>query len=352
MPTIIRELHCDFQIDMRIADFNYELPEHLIAKEPVNPRDYSRLLVVERNSNRISHQHFFDLPKFLEAGDCLVRNTSRVIPARLPAVSQARQKVEVFLLKRLSSSPHTWQCLVKPGKKIKETLAVHLKDETLVTIKKNPDGSFEVILPEKADFWSWLDLVGEPPLPPYIKRNVTPQDTERYQTVFSNVMGSVAAPTAGLHFTDRLLEELRNKKVEIADVLLHVGYGTFAPMRGEYLKDHVMHEEFYSIPKPTLDLIQKTHQQNRRVVAVGTTSLRSLESLSIFGPEGHTNLFITPGYEFKEINGLITNFHLPLSTLFVLVSTLLGPELCKKVYQEAIDQEYRFYSYGDAMLVL
>lgn len=337
---------------MRISDFNYELPERLIAKEPVNPRDHSRLLVVDRKSGQITHHHFFDLPLFLKPGDCLVRNTSRVIPARLPALSSTGQKVEVFLLKKTQSSPHRWQCLVKPGKKVKENLSVHLKDQTVVRISKNSLGGFEVDLPHRPNFWAWLESVGEPPLPPYLKRKATAEDSERYQTVFSNVLGSVAAPTAGLHFTERLIEELKNKGVEFADVLLHVGYGTFAPMKGEYLKDHVMHEEFYSIPSTSLDTIRKSQSGGNRVISIGTTSLRSLESLSAFGPEGQTNLFITPGYEFKEINGLITNFHLPLSTLYVLVSALLGQDLCKKVYQEAIQENYRFYSYGDAVLVL
>lgn len=337
---------------MRIEEFNYELPESLIAKEPVNPRDHSRLLVVDRKSGQISHHHFFDLPQFLSAGDCLVRNTSRVIPARIPCLSLDGKKFEVFLLKRKSEKPNVWDCLVKPGKKVREETPLVLKDQTAIKVRKSPSQNFEVSLPEKSDFWSWLEAVGEPPLPPYIKRQITPEDYQRYQTVFSNAMGSVAAPTAGLHFTERLLEELKTNQVKFADVLLHVGYGTFAPMRGVYLQDHVMHEEFYSIPQNSWDLIKEAQAAGKRVIAVGTTSLRSLESSSLFGAEGNTNLFITPGYEFKEINGLITNFHLPLSTLYVLVSALLGQELCKKVYQEAIQNKYRFYSYGDAMLIL
>lgn len=337
---------------MRIADFNYELPEHLIAKEPTTPRDHSRLLVVRRDTGLISHHHFFDLPRFMEPGDCLVRNTSKVIPARLHAHSLSGQKFEVFLLKKISNRKSLWKCLVKPGKKIKEELSVVLKDETIVPVRKNSLDGFEVELPQKTDFWTWLESVGEPPLPPYIKRSISAEDSQRYQTVFCNEMGSVAAPTAGLHFTENLLAALKAKKIEFADVLLHVGYGTFAPLRGEFLQDHVMHEEFYSIPQNSLESIRRAQAQGGRVFAVGTTSLRSLESLGFFGAEGNTNLFITPGYEFKEINGLITNFHLPLSTLYVLVSALLGQDLCKKVYQEAIRQEYRFYSYGDAMLVL
>lgn len=337
---------------VRIDEFNYELPERLIAKEPVNPRDHSRLLVVETKTGRISHHHFFDLPKFLSSGDCLVRNTSRVIPARLPTTSPSGQNFEVFLLKRKAGNHQLWNCLVKPGKKIRGETGLLLKDGTKITLRKKPDDGFEVELPEKAGFWAWLGTVGEPPLPPYIKRKLGPEDSQRYQTVYSNEQGSVAAPTAGLHFTERLIKELETTRVEFADVLLHVGYGTFAPMRGVYLSDHVMHEEFYSIPAKSLDLIRKTKASGNQVIAIGTTSLRSLESLSTHGREGNTDLFITPGYEFKEIDGLITNFHLPLSTLYVLVSALLGQELCKKVYQEAIQKEYRFYSYGDAMLVL
>lgn len=337
---------------MRIAEFNYELPDHLIAKEPVNPRDHSKLLVVNRKSGLISHHHFFDLPKFLSSGDCLVRNTSRVIPARIPCLSLEGKPFEVFLLKKNNEKLDVWKCLVKPGKKVQDQISLTLKDQTEIQVRKNSSGGFEVTLPEKSDFWTWLESVGEPPLPPYIKRKTTPEDSERYQTVFSNEMGSVAAPTAGLHFTERLITELKENQVQFADVMLHVGYGTFAPMRGVYLNDHVMHEEFYSIPQKSLDLIKQTQASGKRVIAVGTTSLRSLESLSVVGTQGNTNLFITPGYEFKEIKGLITNFHLPLSTLYVLVSALLGQELCKKVYQEAIQNEYRFYSYGDAMLVL
>jgi S-adenosylmethionine:tRNA ribosyltransferase-isomerase len=337
---------------VRIDEFNYELPDHLIAREPVSPRDHSRLLVVERKSGQISHHHFFDLPKFLSAGDCLVRNTSRVIPARIPCLSLDGKKFEVFLLKKKPDNPNVWDCLVKPGKRVKEETPLVLKDQTVVHVRKTLSQSFEVSLPDRSDFWTWLETVGEPPLPPYIKRKLTPEDSQRYQTVFSNELGSVAAPTAGLHFTERLLDELKKNQVQFADVLLHVGYGTFAPMRGVHLNDHVMHEEFYSIPQKSLDLIKQTQDSGKRVIAVGTTSLRSLESLSVFGAEGNTNLFITPGYEFKEIKGLVTNFHLPLSTLYVLVSALLGQDLCKKVYQEAIEKEYRFYSYGDAMLVL
>jgi len=282
----------------------------------------------------------------------LVRNTSRVIHARLPVTSLSGQKFEIFLLKKLSSNPHRWKCLVKPGKKVRGEMAFVLKDKTEVLVRKSPTDSFEVELPQKDDFWIWLESVGEPPLPPYIKREITAEDSQRYQTVFSNELGSVAAPTAGLHFTERLIKELETQKIQFADLVLHVGYGTFAPMRGVYLKDHVMHEEFFSVSEQSLDLIRKTKARGNRVIAVGTTSLRSLESLETCGREGNTDLFITPGYQFKEIDGLITNFHLPLSTLYVLVSALLGPELCKAAYETAIQHEYRFYSFGDAMLVI
>lgn len=337
---------------MLLSDFDYFLPPELIASEPVEPRDHSRLLVVDRSTGNISHHYFYDLPHFLKSGDCLVRNTSRVISARLPALSLLNQSIEVFLLKNRGEKPQTWDCLVKPGKKIRSEAVLKLKDGTEILVKKTAEGKFEVVFPEKPDFFGWLDTVGEPPLPPYIKRKATLKDYSRYQTVFSKEAGSIAAPTAGLHFTESLIQNLQNKEIHFADILLHVGYGTFAPIRATQIEDHEMHEEFYRIPSEALSLIKETREKKNRVIAVGTTSLRSLESLSLHGPEGNTRLFITPGYEFKQTDGLITNFHLPQSTLLILLCAFLGKELCLKAYQVAVEEKYRFFSYGDAMLVL
>jgi len=281
-----------------------------------------------------------------------VRNNTRVIPARVPAKNAEGQKCEVFLLKPLGKEFSSWSCLFKPAKKVKTSLPLFLKDGSLVHVLRNSDGSFQVTLPEKKEFWTWLSTVGEPPLPPYIKRNISPEDAERYQTVFSKELGSVAAPTAGLHFTEGLLEKLKNQRVNFADITLHVGYGTFAPIRVDHIEEHRMHEESFFVPEETLNQIRSSRSLGGRVIAVGTTSLRTLESIPQAGNSGNTDLYITPGYQFTEIDGLITNFHLPQSTLYVLVYSLLGGELCKRAYQEAIEKEYRFYSYGDAMLVL
>lgn len=337
---------------MLTKDFDFDLPESLIAKEPVDPRDHSRLLVVRKASQGISHHHFFDLPDLLLPTDLLVRNTSRVIPARLPGKLSTGSKAEIFLLRPLDSADLTkWECLFKPGKKVKELLQLALKDGSLATVKP-ATSHWTVELSPVGDFWLWLDGVGEPPLPPYIKREITDQDKERYQTVYSNDSGSVAAPTAGLHFTNELLEKLRAQGNVIADLVLHVGYGTFSPIRVESLEDHQMHEEFFMVPESTQKNLERAKETGQRVIAVGTTSLRTLESYGELGSSGLTRLFLKPGSSLKETSGLITNFHLPRSSLFVLVCAILGVDLAKRAYQEAIQEKYRFYSYGDAMLIL
>jgi len=337
---------------MLLSDFDYFLPEELIAKEPTNPRDHSRLLVVHRESGQWEHRRFYELGDFLSSGDCLVRNTSKVIPARLLGTTLSGQNIEIFLLKKKSSDALRWSCLVKPGKRVKDELSVTLKDGSQVWVRKLFETDFEVTLPAVPSVWDWLETVGEPPLPPYIKRKVTQEDTSRYQTVFAKESGSIAAPTAGLHFTETLIDHLIAQGIRFADITLHVGYGTFSPIRTTQIEDHQMHEEFYSVSPPARALMMRAREEGHKVIAVGTTSLRALESLDQFGNQGETNLYIRPGYEFKEIDGLITNFHLPQSSLFILMCALLGTDLCKKVYQEAIEQKYRFYSYGDAMLVL
>jgi len=333
-------------------DFDFELPESLIAKEPIEPRDHSRLLLVRTASQDISHHHFFDLPDLLLPSDLLVRNTSRVIPARLPAKLATGSKAEIFLLRPLQAEDLTkWECLFKPGKKVKAFIEVTLKDGSLARVN-SANTHWTVDLSPRGDFWSWLDGVGEPPLPPYIKREIKKEDKERYQTVYSNDSGSVAAPTAGLHFTPELLEKLKAQGNGIADIVLHVGYGTFSPIRVESLEDHQMHEEFFMIPESTRKSLESAKKTGQRVIAVGTTSLRTLESYGELGSSGLTRLFLRPGSSLKETSGLITNFHLPRSSLFVLVCAILGIDLAKKAYAEAIQEKYRFYSYGDAMLIL
>lgn len=337
---------------MKTQDFDFDLPESLIAKEPVEPRDHSRLLVVRKASQEISHHHFFDLPELLLPSDVLVRNTSRVIPARLPATLSTGSKAEIFLLRPLQADDLTqWECLFKPGKKVKALLEVALKDGTTAKVKPNAT-HWTVELSPSGDFWSWLDRVGEPPLPPYIKREITEKDKDRYQTVYSQESGSVAAPTAGLHFTPELFEKLRTQGNQIADIVLHVGYGTFSPIRVESLEDHQMHEEFFMVPEYTQKTLAAAKKTGQRVIAVGTTSLRTLESYGELGASGLTRLFLRPGSKLQETTGLITNFHLPRSSLFVLVCAILGTELAQRAYQEAIQEKYRFYSYGDAMLIL
>jgi len=318
----------------------------------VEPRDHSRLLVVRQASGEISHHYFFDLPQILLPSDLLVRNTSRVIPARLPAKLANGSKVEIFLLRPLHSSTYShWECLFKPGRKVKDLLQVVLKDGSLAEVKP-ASPHWTVKLVSQGDFWEWLDKVGEPPLPPYIKRETKKEDRERYQTVYSEVSGSVAAPTAGLHFTPELFKKLRSQGNSIADIVLHVGYGTFSPIRTESLEDHQMHEEFFIVPQSTQKSLQEAKKAGQRVIAVGTTSLRTLESYGELGASGLTRLFLRPGSKLKETTGLITNFHLPRSSLFVLVCSILGIELAKKAYEQAIQYKYRFYSYGDAMLIL
>ncbi len=335
-----------------LSQFKFNLPETQIATEPVSPRDHSRLLSVKRDSDALSHNHFYNLPELLNAGDLLVFNNTRVFPARVFVTHPEKGKIETLLLKPVTKDLTLWDCLVKPGKKIKTTLDVVLKDGTRATVTRNTPDTFQIQFPPQTNFFDWVATVGVPPLPPYIKREASATDFERYQTVYAKENGSVAAPTAGLHFTDALLEKLKAKGVRFAYLTLHVGYGTFSPIKVENLLDHKMHEEWYSIPEETLKAMKETRQSGKKVLAVGTTTLRALESMSQVGAQGGTSIFIYPGYKFTQIDGLITNFHLPESSLFILVSALLGVEKTKNAYEQAIHNGYRFYSYGDAMLVI
>jgi len=342
---------------MRLSDFDFELPESQIAERPVFPRDHSRLLVVDRKTGERQHRRFFEIAEVLRPGDLLVLNNTKVLPARLFGHDVSGRRFEVFLLKRLQHQPPRWQCLVKPGKKIlPEGNTVTFSDGStaLVRHRRGAEREYEAEFPGIAAeaFVEWLERVGALPLPPYIKRPAEADDARTYQTVFAKDSGSVAAPTAGLHFTEELLQKVRARGVQTAEVTLHIGYGTFSPIRAENVEEHRMHEEEYSVTPETMARIEATRAAGGRVVAVGTTALRTLESLPEHGLSGATRLFIYPGYRFRNIDGLITNFHLPKSSLYVLVAAFLGLETTRECYREAVNKNYRFFSYGDAMAIL
>ena len=335
---------------MLLSDFDYELPEALIAQTAIEPRDQSRLLVFTRQNSEITHHRFVDLTQFLRPGDCLIVNNSKVLPARLKAQFSNGASLEILLLS--SISPLNWTCMVKPGRKIKGETRVTFPEAIIATITRVAS-HFQILFAlEERDFLPWLHRVGELPLPPYIDRKADATDQKRYQTVYAKNLGSIAAPTAGLHFTASLLERLQEQGVGLGEVTLHVGYGTFAPIREARIENHKMHEERFEIPSKVEALIENTKANGGRVIAVGTTSLRALESSAIHGFSGSTDIFIAPGYQFKTVDGLITNFHLPKTSLLVLVAAMLGLETTKKCYAEAIRERYRFFSYGDAMAIL
>lgn len=340
---------------MKTSDFYYDLPKELIAQTPVEPRDSSRLLVLGRESGEIEHRHFYDIIDYLNEGDLIVANDSRVLPARIYGVKDTGARVEFLLLKQISGN--RWETLCKPGRKAKAgakfTFGDGLLSATVVEVKD--DGNRVVDFDCDENFFSTLDKIGQMPLPPYITEEL--KDQERYQTVYSHELGSAAAPTAGLHFTEELMEKLRNKGVNIAYVTLHVGLGTFRPVKVDDVTKHKMHSEHYEIPKKTADLIKQTKQNGKRVIAIGTTSCRTLESVAaehgeIIPCEGFTDIFIYPGFEFKVLDGLVTNFHLPESTLIMLVSAFAGYDNIMNAYKTAVDERYRFFSFGDAMAIL
>ena len=337
---------------MKTHDFYYDLPQELIAQPPLEQRDASRLMVLNRQTGEISHRHFHDILDYLNPGDCLVMNDSRVLPARLLGHRPTGGMAEVLLLRDLGNK--CWECLVKPGRKLQPGSTVIFGDGELTATVRDvqEDGNRVVEFHYEGIFLEILERLGKMPLPPYIKAELA--DQERYQTVYSREVGSAAAPTAGLHFTKELLEEIRAKGVKTAFVTLHVGLGTFRPVKAEDVADHEMHSEFISVSKETADLI---NNRKGRVFAVGTTSCRTLESVSDENGTVHpvtddTKIFIYPGYRFKITDALITNFHLPESTLLMLVSALTSREMMLKTYNEAIDMKYRFFSFGDAMLIL
>ncbi|MBP1759309.1 MAG: S-adenosylmethionine--tRNA ribosyltransferase-isomerase [Firmicutes bacterium] len=340
---------------LNVSDFDFELPEALIAQHPVEPRDTSRLMVINRESERIEHRTFRELDSLLNRGDVLVLNNTRVIPARLIGEKEGSEvKIEILLLKRLELD--VWETLVKPGKRLKVGQRVSLGHGILVgeLLEILENGNRKIHFSYSGVFEGILDQLGEMPLPPYITAQL--EDQERYQTVYAKERGSVAAPTAGLHFTPQLLGELQKKGVEIVEILLHVGLGTFRPVKVEDIREHTMHSEYYRVDVKAAELINQAKQEGRRVIAVGTTAARTLESVGhegrVIPGEGWTDIFIYPGYSFQVVDALLTNFHFPKSTLVMLVSALAGRELILKAYEIAVQEKYRFYSFGDAMLIL
>lgn len=339
---------------MKLTEFDYNLPEELIAQTPVEPRNSSRLMVLDPVDETIEHRHFYDLKEYLEPGDTLIFNDTRVLPARLLGWREGTGgKVEVFLLRRIDGD--TWETLVKPGRKAREGQVVRFSDELTCTVQDSTDfGGRIVKFHYEGIFEEILDRLGETPLPPYIHEKL--EDSERYQTVYSREKGSAAAPTAGLHFTKEQMAELKDMGVNLGFVTLHVGLGTFRPVSVDNIEEHVMHKEYYSISQETADLIKATKVAGKRVIAVGTTSIRTLESAAtsvgeINGRTDWTNIFIYPGYEFKIVDGIITNFHLPKSTLIMLISAFAGREFVLKAYETAVKEKYRFFSFGDAMMI-
>ena len=340
---------------MLLSDFDYNLPEELIAQTPCEPRNHPRLMVLDKTAKTIEHHHFYDLKDQLVPGDTLIFNDTRVMPARLIGHRESTGgKVEVFLLRRINGDE--WETLVKPGKKALAGNIISFGTELSCEIMSHTDfGGRIVKFHYTGIFEEILDRLGETPLPPYIHEELA--DKERYQTVYSKEKGSAAAPTAGLHFTTEMLDELKAMGVNLGFVTLHVGLGTFRPVNVEKIEDHVMHKEYYCVPEETAKLICDTKARGDRVIAVGTTSIRTLESASerkgfIEAKSGWTEIFIYPGYEFKIVDAIITNFHLPKSTLLMLISAFSDKEFILQAYEEAIKEKYRFFSFGDAMIIL
>ena len=340
---------------MKTSDFYYDLPQELIAQSPAEVRSASRLLIYDREKNSIRDGVFTDILDYFRPGDVLVRNVTRVIPARLHGVREDTGGLMEFLLLRRIDEYH-WECLVKPGRRAKIGLTFKITDELSATVcDSTPDGGRIIRLNYDGVFEEILDRAGEMPLPPYITKRLAERD--RYQTVYAKENGSAAAPTAGLHFTPELLQQIQEMGVQIADVLLHVGLGTFRPVSAENLEDHHMHSEYYECTEETAALINNARAKGGRIFAVGTTSCRTLESVAdeagvVHAGSGWTDIFITPGYKFKAVDKLITNFHLPESTLLMLISALSTREEMLSVYKHAVEQRYRFFSFGDAMLIL
>ena len=340
---------------MKVTEFDYELPEELIAQTPIEKRDESRLMVLNRKNNTIEHKTFKDIIDYLEPGDCLVRNNTKVIPARIYGKKETGANIEFLLLNNIEGV--IWETIVRPGNKLHIGTKVIFGDGLLTAeiLDTMPGGTRKVLFTYKGIFNEILDKIGLMPLPPYIHEELKEKD--RYQTVYAKYEGSAAAPTAGLHFTNELLEKIEQKGIDIANVTLHVGIGTFRPVKEDTVEAHEMHSEHFYIKQEDCDKINKAKKNGKRVISVGTTSCRVLETIAnpengtVEPIEGDTQIFIYPGYTFKCIDGLITNFHLPQSTLLMLVSALAGKEYIMKAYNEAVQEKYKFFSFGDAMFI-
>jgi S-adenosylmethionine:tRNA ribosyltransferase-isomerase len=349
---------------MELGDFDYNLPKELIAQQPLDQRDASRLMVLRRQEQTVEHRSFSDLPAYLHPGDVLVANDTRVIPARLYGRKETGGWVELFLLKALPDEPdggHIWECLIKSKRRVETGMRV-IFDEALSArmLERTGDEAWRVSLACTGDLHGALERIGITPLPPYIRRQrgiESRGDRQRYQTVYAARDGAVAAPTAGFHFTPELIEKLRRARIETVFVTLHVGYGTFQPIRENIVERHTMHTEAFAVSPETAAAVNRARAEKRRVIAVGTTSTRVLESMTdeqgmLKSGEGETGIFIYPGYRFKALDGLITNFHVPKSSLLLLVSAFAGRDFILRAYADAVEQCYRFFSYGDAMLIL
>ncbi|HEY8559467.1 MAG TPA: tRNA preQ1(34) S-adenosylmethionine ribosyltransferase-isomerase QueA [Pyrinomonadaceae bacterium] len=343
---------------MLITDFDFELPDSLIAQEPLPSREKSRMLVVDRGSKSFADEHFYDFPRFLKKGDTIILNNTKVFPARLFGVSETGAKIELFLVRETENL--VWETLARPARRLKPGKIINFgADLAAEVLEKTEEGRVSVKFEPNGDFDTILEKVGKTPLPPYIKRDEDEfdKDRERYQTVFARARGAIAAPTAGLHFTPAILEEVKEAGVAVAEVTLHVGYGTFEPVRVDDLSEHKVLPENYEITEETAEILNRAKREERRLVAIGTTTTRALETaISRHGKftaeKNLADLTITPGYRFKAIDALLTNFHLPQSSLLVLVSTFGGHELIMKSYKHAVAEKYRFYSYGDCMLII
>lgn len=344
---------------MKLNEYDYNLPEDLIAQTPASKRELSKMLALDKHSGEIEHKQFFDIVDYFNENDIIIMNNTKVIPARLIGHKDTGAKIEVFLLKNTEGK--NWEALIKPAKRVKEDTIIKFNDELSAKIIKKTEDKIFIELIYEGDFHKVLDNVGLTPLPPYIERNMTSEeikdlDAKRYQTVYAQHAGSVAAPTAGLHFTDEIIEKLKAKGVEIGFVNLNVGLGTFRPVKCENVLEHKMDSETFEVPKETAELIKKAKNQGKKITAVGTTTVRTLETVmqkygKIVPCSDASELFIYPGYKFKIVDKLLTNFHLPKSTLLMLVSALAGKENIFNAYQKAIEKKYRFYSYGDCMFI-
>lgn len=355
LADLILPIELSTKMDMKTSDFYYELPEELIAQTPAEPRDSSRFLVYDRKTDAITHSHFYDLPEFLKEGDLLVINNTRVIPARIFGQIDGKESVfEILLLKRRDYC--RWETIMRPARKARVGDKVVISDELYAIVEEAGEyGARTLNFVFEGVFEDILDRVGNMPLPPYIKQKL--EDKERYQTVYSKIDGSAAAPTAGLHFTPELMRRVKERGADFASVLLHIGLGTFRPVKEENITDHEMHSEYYELERGSAEKINAAVREGRRVICVGTTSVRVLETLAdengfVRPCKGETEIFIYPGYKFKCVKGLITNFHLPESTLIMLVSAFAGREKTLEIYRTAVREKYRFFSFGDSTMFI